>query len=402
MNESSLLLQTLPATPFSLRVAVVTETYPPEINGVAMTMERMVKGLQARNHQVQLIRPKQNSIDKVSSFPRFEEVLRPGLSIPRYEGLKMGLPAKSALTRLWMMKRPDIVHIATEGPLGWSALSAAIKLRLPAITDFHTNFQTYSQHYGLGMLGATINSYLRKFHNKGRVTLVPTESLREELQQLGYNNLMVLGRGVDTQLFQPLRRQAELRHHWNATENDTVALFVSRLASEKNLLVVIETWLQMRTINPRTKLVMVGDGPERAALQAAHPEVIFSGTRTGMDLAEHYASADVFLFPSTTETYGNVTMEAMASGLAVVAYDYAAAHEHIQHQQNGLLAKFNDVDDFAHQAMQLATDSQHARHLGNNARRTTETLDWEKIHDTFEAALLDVLHELETGRPQSA
>jgi glycosyltransferase involved in cell wall biosynthesis len=177
---------------------------------------------------------------------------------------------------------------------------------------------------------------------------------------------------------------------------------VSRLAPEKNLHVVIESWLQMRTINPRTKLVIVGDGPERATLQAAQPEVIFTGMRTGMDLAEHYASADVFLFPSTTETYGNVTMEAMASGLAVVAYDYAAAHEHIQHQQNGLLAKFNDVDDFAHQSMHLAANHQHAWQLGSNARRTTETLDWEKIHDRFEAVLLDVLHELEIGHPQSA
>lgn len=402
MEESPLLLQTLPATPFSLRVAVVTETYPPEINGVAMTIERTVRGLQDRNHQVQLVRPKQNPIDQPASLPKFEEVLKPGLPIPHYDGLKMGLPAKAALTRLWMMKRPDIVHIATEGPLGWSALSAAIKLKLPTITDFHTNFQTYSQHYGLGLLRATINAYLRKFHNKGLVTLVPTESLREELQQYGYNNLMVLGRGVDTQLFNPLRRQAELRHHWGATENDTVALFVSRFAPEKNLHVVIETWLQMRTINPRTKLVMVGDGPERAALLAAHPEVIFSGMRTGMDLAEHYASANVFLFPSATETYGNVTMEAMASGLAVVAYDYAAAHEHIQHQQNGLLAKFNDVGDFAHQAMHLAANSQHAGHLGSNARRTTETLDWEKIHDEFEAILLDVLHEQEIDHSQSA
>jgi glycosyltransferase involved in cell wall biosynthesis len=213
---------------------------------------------------------------------------------------------------------------------------------------------------------------------------------------------MVMGRGIDTQLFHPQHRQAQLRHQWGATENDTVALFVSRLAPEKNLQVVIESWLQMRTINPRTKLVMVGDGPERAALQAAHSEVIFTGMRTGMDLAEHYASADVFLFPSTTETYGNVTMEAMASGLAVVAYDYAAAHEHIQHQQNGLLAKFNDVDDFAHQAMHLAVNPQHAWQLGSNARRTTETLDWEKIHDRFEAVLLDVLHELEIGHPQSA
>lgn len=379
-----------------MRIAVVTETYPPEINGVAMTVECTVKALQARNHQIQLIRPKQNDSDKAASYPRFEEVLRTGLSIPSYSGLKMGLPAKAALTRLWMTKRPDIVHIATEGPLGWSALGAANKLKLPVTTDFHTNFHIYSQHYGLGLLQKPINLYLRKFHNKAECTLVPTESLRDELQAAGYHSLEVVGRGVDTTLFTPLRRNLELRDYWGAGEDDTVAIYVGRLAPEKNLDLAIEAYQWMHQANPATRLIMVGDGPERAALQALYPEVVFAGMRTGMDLAEHYASADIFLFPSISETFGNVILEAMASGLAIVAYGYAAAEEHIQHGSNGLLAEFDSSGDFLSLAVELTKNTNEAAQLGRSARFTAEKLGWDSIHDRFEEILFDIVdaHEL--------
>src|SRR6185503_1364513 len=133
-----------------------------------------------------------------------------------------------------------------------------------------------------------------------------------------------------------------------------VALYVGRIAPEKNLPLVLRAAEAMRAANPRVRLVLVGDGPDRAALQARHPGHVFAGMRTGEDLAAHYASGDVFLFPSTTETYGNVTMEALASGLAVIAYDYAAAHKHIRHDVNGLLAKFEDADAFLRLAAGVA------------------------------------------------
>src|SRR5262245_32608592 len=144
MDSGQILLQQLPTTVRSLRIAIVTETYPPEVNGVAMTIERMVTGLQRRQHQVQLVRPRQNRDDNPASRPNFEEVLKPGMAIPRYDTLRMGLPAKQALVRMWSLKRPDVVHIVTEGPLGWSALAAAHKLKLPVSTGFHTNFHAYS------------------------------------------------------------------------------------------------------------------------------------------------------------------------------------------------------------------------------------------------------------------
>ena len=203
MNDNVLVFQELPDLPLFLRIAVVTETYPPEVNGVAMTLARIVDGLQRRNHRIQLIRPRQHAAETPACNVHLEEVLSRGVPIPRYQGLRIGLPAKQALFRLWSLKRPDVVHIATEGPLGWSALAAAVKLRLPVSTGFHTNFHSYSQHYGVGFLKKPITAYLRRFHNRAQATLVPTEDLRRELAILGFENLRVVSRGVDTMLFSP-------------------------------------------------------------------------------------------------------------------------------------------------------------------------------------------------------
>lgn len=388
MDGADIVLQHYPAAMRKMRVAMVTETYPPEINGVAMTMGRIVSGLQARGHTVQLIRPRQHPGDRAAEQPLFEEVLQRGVPIPRYDALKLGLPAKQALLRLWAKLRPDIVHVVTEGPLGWSALAAASKLKLPVTTDFHTNFHSYSAHYGVGWLKTPITAYLRKFHNKALSTLVPTESLRRELAALGFRNLEVVARGVDTALFNPQRRSAALRQGWGVKDDDPVALSVGRLAPEKNLPLVLRAYRLMRELQPRLRLVLVGDGPERARLARENPDVVFAGMRIGEDLAAHYASADVFLFPSMTETYGNVTVEAMASGLAVVAYDYAAAQQHIRHSQNGVLVPFGAADDYAQAAAALANDAARIKALGANARITTEKLDWSCIVAEFEQALL--------------
>jgi glycosyltransferase involved in cell wall biosynthesis len=396
MDGADIVLQHYPAAMRKMRVAMVTETYPPEINGVAMTMGRIVTGLQARGHTVQLIRPRQHPGDRPAEQPLFEEVLQRGVPIPRYDALKLGLPAKQALLRLWAKLRPDIVHVVTEGPLGWSALAAASKLKLPVTTDFHTNFHSYSAHYGVGWLKTPITAYLRKFHNKALSTLVPTESLHRELAALGFRNLDVVARGVDTALFNPQRRSAALRREWGVKDGEPVALSVGRLAPEKNLPLVVRAYQLMRELQPRLRLVLVGDGPERTRLARENPDVIFAGMRIGEDLAAHYASADVFLFPSVTETYGNVTVEAMASGLAVVAYDYAAAQQHIRHSQNGVLVPFDAADDYVQAAAALINDAPRIKTLGANARITTEKLDWSYIVAEFEQALLRLMDDAQT------
>ncbi len=376
----------------SLRVALVTETYPPEVNGVAATIARVVEGLHARGHQLQLVRPRQDSAQAPGDEERFVEVLLRGLPIPRYPQLKMGLPSRRALIRLWTQHRPDIVHIVTEGPLGWSALQAAAHLRLPVVSDFRTNFHAYSRHYGVGWLRTPVMAYLRKFHNRTACTMVPTEALKSELAAAGFRGLRVVARGVDTQRFTPERRSQALRDSWHARPDTLVVLCVGRLAAEKNLGVLIDAVQAMRDelrgpdpLVPQLRLVLVGDGPERQRLQQRCPDGIFAGVRHGDDLAAHYASADVFLFPSTTETFGNVVPEAMASGLAVVAYDHAAAGQIIRHGQNGLLARFDDAPEFCRVARRIAGDWPLVRELGAQARTTASRMDWGRIVETIEA-----------------
>lgn len=375
----------VPAHP-SLRVALVTETYPPEINGVAMTLACLVAGLQARGHDVQLLRPRQ-APDAQGQRPGngLEEVLMRGLPIPKYPHLRMGLPAKKHLLSLWTARRPDLVHIATEGPLGWSALQAARKLRLPVSSDFRTNFDAYSRHYGVGWLQKPIAAYLRKFHNQANCTMVPTEQLRRSLDGQGFERLHVVARGIDTAMFNPAHRDASLRAQWGVGEHDRVVLSVGRLAAEKNLGLLVDAFQAMRAVDPRLKLVLVGDGPQRAELQQRCPGAWFVGSQTGQALSRHYASADVFLFPSLTETYGNVTPEALASGLAVLAFEHAAASELIRSGHNGLLAPLGDAAAFVRRAVDMAANPELCQQLAQQARASVITRDWASISTQVES-----------------
>jgi len=189
-------------------------------------------------------------------------------------------------------------------------------------------------------------------------------------------------------LFSPARRSNTLRRNWGAEPDDPVVIHVGRLAPEKNVPVVLLAFEAMRRRQPRAKLVFVGDGPARHSLQAACPLAIFAGTRSGEDLAAHYASGDIFLFPSLTETFGNVTVEAMASGLAVVAYGYAAAGEHIRQGRNGLLATHDKADEFVQLAAGLVGDPDRIRILGDAARVTAGSLDWDRVVGQLEALFL--------------
>ncbi|QID17007.1 glycosyltransferase family 1 protein [Nitrogeniibacter mangrovi] len=380
MNQTPLSLEHFAPARRQLRVAVVTETYPPEVNGVAMTTGRLVHGLLELGHVVTLVRPRQGAGDTPVRDARFEEVLARGIPIPKYNHLKMGLPARSVLNRLWSVQRPDVVQIVTEGPLGWSALGAARKLRIPAITEFHTNFHSYSRYYGVGWLKQPVEAYLRRFHNKGEVCLVPTRALADELSKKGVRRVDVVARGVDTALFSPERRNAALRARWGVGPDTLVVAVVGRVAPEKNLDLAIRAFEAMARRHPDARLLFVGDGPSRAALQARHPAHIHAGMRTGEDLAAHYASADLFLFPSVTETFGNVATEALASGLPVVGFDYAAVAERIEPGINGWRVPLGDDAGFVQAAMEAAATTPEAfAAMRRRARESVLDADWRVI-----------------------
>jgi glycosyltransferase involved in cell wall biosynthesis len=393
----------LASTRKPLRIALVTETYPPEVNGVSLTVARIAEGLRRRGHDLQLIRPCQAADAPAGrAADPLREVQVRGAPIPCYTHLRMGLPAGRTLRALWRQRRPDLVHIATEGPLGWSALQVARGLDLPVTSDFRTNFQAYSGHYRLGWLRRAIEAYLRHFHNRSACTMVPTETLRAELQALGFERTVVVARGVDTELFDPARRSQALRRQWGLAEDDRAVLYVGRLAAEKNLELLLQTFAAIRQLDPQSRLVMVGDGPLRTSLQQRCPEAVFAGQRRGTDLAAHYASADLFVFPSQTETFGNVTPEAMASGLPVLAFDHAAAGQLIESGCNGWLAPLGDARAFVALAQRLVHDSAAARRAGEAARRSALELGWDGVLRQVECVFISTLVAHRSLRPASA
>jgi glycosyltransferase involved in cell wall biosynthesis len=375
----------------NLSIALVTETYAPEVNGVAMTLGRLANGIAERGHRVRLVRPRQKS--ERSGLAPGGELLTAGLPIPGYPELRFGLPAAGRLRRLWRDAPPDIVHVATEGPLGFSALSAAHRLGIPVLSTFHTNFHAYSRHYRLGWLEDGIARYLRWFHNRTAATLVPTRLLAAELGARGFANVSVLARGVDMNLFAPCRRDPSLRKSWQAGDATLVALVVGRLAAEKNLRLAQEAFAAIRRRCPDSRLVFVGDGPLRRALERERPDCVFAGARYGDDLAAHYASADLFLFPSLTETYGNVVAEALASGLPVVAFDHAAAAELIPGNDSSRLVPAGDAAAFVAAAVALAERIRSggaARDDAVAARASVRHLDWARVVDAYETRLQEI------------
>jgi glycosyltransferase involved in cell wall biosynthesis len=375
-------------------ICIVTETYPPEVNGVAFTLGHWVEGLCAQGYMVSIVRPRQDS-PQVNFDPMV--TLVPGLPLPGYRGLRFGWPAGGVLGRRWAEHRPDVVYVATEGPLGWSAVRIARRLGIPIVSGFHTNFHSYCSHYHVSWLRPLIFRYLCHFHSRTAGTLVPSADLRTRLENMGLRNISVVGRGVDSELFCPQRRSARLRQIWHASDDDLVLVYTGRVAGEKNLQLAVEAYRAMKQRSGAVKFVIVGDGPLRAALQSKHPDLVFPGVQTGKKLAEHYASADVFLFPSETETFGNVTLEAMASGLAVVAYDYAAAHMHILDGESGVLVPFGDSPAFVDRAVRLAAAPQALARMRQQARQYAVSLHWKTVVERFARILMSPLDNDHTG-----
>ncbi|MGZ9030014.1 MAG: glycosyltransferase family 4 protein [Burkholderiaceae bacterium] len=375
-----------------MHIAYVTETYPPELNGVALTVARTVRGLRARGHSVQLIRPKQAGEPNRDND---DEWRAPGMPIPMYPDLRIGMPVVGRLGQRWSRLRPDVVHVATEGPLGWAAVRAARLVGIPVTSDFRTNYDEYSAHYGFGWMSGAVRAYLRNFHNGTDRTLVPTPAVRAALHGKGYERLDVLGRGVDCQQFSPARRSETLRASWGATNNAPVLLYVGRLASEKNVPLAFRAYDAVRARVPGARMVVVGDGPLRARLQKSTPGAVFVGQQSGVALAQHYASSDIFVFPSTTETFGNVTLEALASALLLVAFRSGAAAVHVEDCESGVLVEPGDDQGFVAGACALAQQFRWLSPMRQSARDAALQASWESVLSRFEIFLADSAHAVE-------
>lgn len=375
-----------------MRYAIVTETWAPEINGVALTVQSLEQGLRERGHEVGLIRPRQSR----AQMPAPHERLIASLPLPRYPGLRFGLPATRRLISQWNRQRPDAVYVATEGPLGWSALRAARALRIPAATGFHTRFDYYMRDYGAAWLESVALSWMRRFHNRGQATLVPTDALRDELRALGFAHALRLPRAVDTTLFRADRRDDALRASWGLRAEDVAVIHLGRIAPEKNLGLAIRAFEAIRAAVPKARFVWVGDGPARAKIERDHPDFVFCGVQLGETLARHFASADLFLFPSRSETYGNVTLEAMASGVPTVAFDYGAAREWLRDGIHGACVRGEDAEAderFVRAAVEIAADGAVRARMAIAAREAVSALRPEQVAADFDAILQRIAHQ---------
>lgn len=365
-----------------MKIALVTETFPPEINGVAMTFGVLSRELSRLGHAVTVYRPSRPE-DPAAGSGLFGEVLLPGVPLPGYPSLRMGLPATGRLKRLWQSARPDLVHVVTEGPLGASGVSAALALKIPVTSSFHTNFHTYMRHYGWQILQGAVLAWLRRLHNRTARTFGPTLALCGELERAGFRNLSLLSRGVDTQRFDPSRRSDELRHSWGAGPQGCVVLHVGRLAPEKNYPLLLESYRRMYAANPACRFVLVGDGPLRAGLLRQLPQAVFTGDVPHGDIGRYYASADVYIHASHSETFGNVVLEGLSSGLAFAGFDYAAAEQFVTGRKNGLLAPCEQPEKLLEAAVALATDEWLRRQLQQAARAAVESYSWESVARKF-------------------
>jgi glycosyltransferase involved in cell wall biosynthesis len=365
-----------------LRIEVVTDTYVPDINGVSFSLGHLCRGLRARGHQVEIIRSGRSYSgheSTVFSWP-----------LPGYWEIKVGAPWPGELLRRWRKHRPDVIYVAIETPLGFSAVAAARKLGIPVVGGFHTNFCEYLQKYGAAWVGRQVWRYQKWFHDRLDRTLVPSPDARDKLVGSGFSKVSVLGRGVDTELFDPRRRNTELRRSYGAAEDRPIALVVGRVSTEKNIGLAIRAFGRMKQACPQMVCMVVGDGPARAKLMRAHPDVLFLGYLTGERLAACYASCDIMLFPSETETFGNVLLEGMSSGLAVLGYDYAAAGWHGKHGGNLLKVPLADEEAFVETSVRLL-DPDLRESLGHAARVTAESLAWPAIIDELESVLHQVI-----------
>src|SRR5262245_36369278 len=262
-----------------MRIAVVTETYPPEVNGVSLTVQNLVAGMAEDGHELIVVRPVQPGVSTLPLAQPVHELLVPGAALPKYPGLRFGFPAGGKLTRLFATHRPDAVYVATEGPLGWSAVRTARRLGIPVATGYHTRFDAYAGAYGLGPLTSLVRHWLRRLHNASGQTVVPTAELREWLERHGFQRVRVVARGVDTRLFDPARRRQKLRERWGVAPDGLAVVYVGRIAAEKNLELAIEAFGRIRARRPDARFVGVGPGPLAGRPARAQPGFARPGPR---------------------------------------------------------------------------------------------------------------------------
>jgi glycosyltransferase involved in cell wall biosynthesis len=382
------------------RVLYCADTYPPQVNGVSVVTARSVSGLRARGWQVGVISPRYPS-QPLNGVKQFTDdfgtadlhVEVASTAFPPYPDIRLAVPAYRRIARTVQEFQPDLVHCATEFMIGRLGETAALRAGIPLVSSYHTDFSRYTEAYGAPRLRSIVSNYIARFHGRARRTYTPSEMARADLLALGVKDVEVWGRTIDAKTFRPERRDLFFRR-LNGWDHKFVLLHVGRLAAEKGVHRILDAFAAARALLPAgtVQLVVAGGGPEEAALRRAAPaDVTFLGVLDHKNaLPQLYASADAFVFASLTETLGLVVLEAMASGLPVIATPAGGVADHLRDGVNGLAFPACDVDKMAHAMVRLVMDRKLRDQLGAGARRTAEGLDWEGELDRLGASYREV------------
>lgn len=367
------------------RIAIVTESYPPHQSGAGHSVHGLVNALASRDYQLQLIRLRDTSPPRPSIHTDIDEVLLPRLPLLKFNGVPLGRPGRRRLLSAWERFSPDAVLVATEGPLGRTALNLANEHGIPVFTAFQSGFHHCGNQGLLQFMQADMAIYLRRFHARATATIVPNEDLARELGERGYTRLHTIPAGIETTLFHPHRRSLSLRARWGLDDGALGVLYVGRIGGNPDFDLVLRSFRQIRRQRPDARLIVVGNEWGAYGLHQKYRDVVFCGRRSGEDLAMHYASADILLLPCTASTCGNAILEGMASGLGVIAYAHGAGRMHVQHKRSGLLAKFEEPGDFVRCALELASAPDRLSYLRTHARASAEKRDWTHIVGAYES-----------------
>jgi phosphatidylinositol alpha 1,6-mannosyltransferase len=352
-----------------VRVAVVTESFLPHMNGVTGSVLQIREHLQRRGHDVFIVAP----------ATRHHELGMPGRAIrsvplPRYPAVRLAVPPAATIARELARFDADVVHLASPFLLGWQGLIAAEARRLPSVAVYQTDVVAYAARYGLPQAAALAEAHVRRLHRRATLTLAPSASARAQLEALGVDRVALWGRGVDGVRFAPERRDEA----WRAriAPGEVVVGYVGRLAPEKQ----VEDLAALRGI-PGIRLVVVGDGPARPALEAALPEAVFLGHLSGDELAVALASFDVFVHPGESETFGQTIQEAQASGVPVVATGTGGPVDLVRSSVDGWLYRPGDAADLRARVADLAGDAAKRRAFAHAARTAVSGRTWESLAD---------------------
>ena len=383
----------------SPRVLYCTDTYPPQVNGVSVVTELSATGLRDRGWNCMVIAPRYPRLLPTGPLDRPIDAAVigvPSVAFPPYPDIRLAAPLYGRCADAVRRFKPDIIHSATEFMIGRLGQIAAKRAGICRLSSYHTDFSRYTEAYGFPALRPTVSRYIGRFHRRSARVFTPSEPARDDLNRFGVSAVEVWGRGVDTSAFAPEHRSGALRSTYGV-DDAVVFLHVGRLAAEKGVDVIVRAFQRACQLLPAgaARLIIAGTGPEEPALRRlAGSNVIFPGVLDRRRvLPRLYASADAFLFSSLTETLGLVVLEAMSSGIPVIATPAGGVADHLRHDINGIAVAPHSVEEMADAIVMLTLNADHRRRLGAGARQTALALDWQAELDRLDASYRAVLQE---------